>query len=170
MNSLKLLQNIIKIFYYLSILSWFFILIMLFIAIFSDPVDKFEIIRGFSNEMPVYTKPAIVTFLIYSLIVMLVTVYLLSVLKNLVKSFSEGRIFTKHQIIGLRLIGQLIILLNLTNAVVNFIFRIIFASRFQVKMALSDFWLFIALGLFFIYLSHIFEKARNLKEENDLTV
>jgi hypothetical protein len=37
-------------------------------------------------------------------------------------------------------------------------------------MIFGSFWFILAIGLFFIFLSKVFENAKKLKEENELTV
>jgi hypothetical protein len=40
----------------------------------------------------------------------------------------------------------------------------------DMELSVNSFWFTLALGLFFILLSKVFEQAKNIKEENELTV
>lgn len=101
-------------------------------------------------------------------------IYAVYILRLLIKNFSIGKLYTKYQIAGLKLVGQLIISVAVLRAIVNFIVDIVSQNKLGVsidfKNGFGSFWLVIAIGLFFIYLSKIFAHARKIKRENDLTV
>ena len=94
----------------------------------------------------------------------------IQLLLKIVVSFQNNKFFTKYQIAGFNLLGKLIIWLSIIDSFGSFILRIIFRSRLELKLELSTFWLFIAIEAFFIVLSRIFEKAHQLKSENELTI
>lgn len=106
---------------------------------------------------------------IYSLFI-----YAVRILRSLIKNYSEGKLYTRYQISALKLTGQLIILVTVLSALADFISDLIFNNNIGVNIDLKNgfgsFWLVIAIGLFFIYLSAIFANAREIKEENDLTI
>ncbi|WP_410503513.1 hypothetical protein [Gillisia sp. JM1] len=60
------------------------------------------------------------------------------------------------------------------NTIPSFIYKTFFEeSPRTVTYGLANidsFWFLLAVGLFFIFLSRIFDNARILKEENELTV
>lgn len=169
MKPITLLQKILSVIYYIFILGWFIILGILILSLVL-PGSFSELSIDFLEDYNVKTMSARITILAYTLIIFPVTIATVYILRNLVKSFAKNQFFTEYQVTGFRLVGQLIILANLADAISSFIFRLIFNSRLELKISFSDFWLFIALGLFFIILSGIFQKARSLKQENELTI
>jgi succinate-acetate transporter protein len=60
------------------------------------------------------------------------------------------------------------------QGIVNFITPIIIEGEgtvgIKIDFSFGSFWFILAIGLFFIFLSKVFENAKNLKEENELTV
>jgi hypothetical protein len=79
-----------------------------------------------------------------------------------------------EQVKIIKIIGQLIILVALLDTVPGVIYQTFFEqSPRQVNYGLASvdsFWFIIAIGLFFMFLSKIFENARIMKEENELTI
>jgi hypothetical protein len=100
--------------------------------------------------------------------------YTVYILRKLVRNFLKGKLYTTLQITALNLVGQLIILITLAQGVIEFFGKIVIDSRvgidFGMKLSFGSFWFILAIGLFFIYLSKIFQNAKNLKEDNELTV
>ncbi len=96
------------------------------------------------------------------------------ILRKLVRNFFKGRLFTPFQIASLKIIGQLIILITILQGIVNFITPIIIEGEgtvgIKIDFSFGSFWFILAIGLFFTFLSKVFENAKNLKEENELTV
>ena len=86
------------------------------------------------------------------------------------KNLLAGSLFTRFQIASFKLIGQLILLITIIDATTIFIFEAIFNGRLKISFDLFDFWFVIGIGLFLIFLSGIFNKAKILKEENELSV
>lgn len=119
-------------------------------------------------------SPVALVVIFAELVIGGLSVYTIYVLRKLVRSFFKGKFFTRYQIASLNLIGQLIIVVTLGQAVIGVFARIYFESRVQVgvqaDLSFTSFWFILAIGLFFMYLSKIFENARLLKEENELTV
>lgn len=102
------------------------------------------------------------------------TLYTIYILRKLIRDFFKGKLYTKFQIATLNLVGQFIIFITLAQGIVDFLGKILFESRVGVELgtelSFGSFWFILAIGLFFIYLSKIFQNARNLQEENELTV
>lgn len=112
---------------------------------------------------------AVIQFLYSTLLYMGISVIIWLLIK-IVASFQTNSFFTKYQIAGFNLLGKLIIWLSVADTVGDFVLRMLFKSKLELKLEISAFWLFIALGSFFIVLSKIFEKAYHLRKENELTV
>lgn len=169
MKSAVLLRNIISITYYLLAAACVVVLGILIYAIVGDGNSAVEIFKD-SNDFKITTRPALYTVLTYSLISFGFWIYLFRLIRNLMDSLTSGSIFTKFQITSFKLIGQLLILLTVIDTLFSFLFEVIFIDRVNIKIGFIDFWLLIALGLFFIFISEIFNKAKSYKEENELTV
>ena len=112
----------------------------------------------------IFTELLIGGFLVY-------TVY---ILRKLIRNFFKGKLFTRYQVASLNLIGRLIILITLAQGLLNFLGNLFIESELRLGIAVDlsfiSFWFILAIGLFFIYLAGVFENARLLKEENELTV
>ena len=118
--------------------------------------------------------PVSITLLFIELLIAGLLVYTIYILRKLVRNIFKGKLFTRYQATSLNLIGQLIILITLAQSFTEFMARLFLESEMGLVMELDlsfiSFWFVLAIGLFFIYLSKIFENARLLKEENELTV
>ena len=102
------------------------------------------------------------------------TLYTVYILRKLIRNFLKGKLYTGFQVATLNLVGQLIIFITLAKGLMNFLGKILFESRVGIdlgmELSFGSFWFILAIGLFFIYLSKIFRNAKELKEENELTV
>ncbi len=119
---------------------------------------------------PIENKTAAISLFLFSFGLYIAISLIVLLMLKIVHSFEKGSLFTKYQIAGFNLVGQLIIWLTILQSLAEFILKMIFKSRIEFKFEVSGFWLFIALGAFFIVLSKVFQKAKMLKEENELTV
>ena len=101
-------------------------------------------------------------------------VYTVFILRKLIRSFFKMKLFTAYQISTLRRVGQLIITITLLQIIIDLLGGILFSEENRINIGISlslgSFWFILAVGLFFMYLSKVFEDARQLKEENELTV
>jgi hypothetical protein len=169
MKSSVLLRNFINITYYSMAILWFIILGILIYSIIVNEATALQLFED-SDQFKVSSKPALITILIYSLTSSAFWIYLFRLIRNLMDSLTSRSIFTNFQISSLKLIGQLLIILTVVDNFFGYIFGLIFRDRLRISFDFGEFWLIIALGLFLIFLSQIFEKARSFKEENELTV
>ena len=142
---------------------------ILFIPIFPESKFLHELlgVSNFNWEVP------IIGLIITSILLNLGFIYSLYVFKKLVSSLFNSPLFTKFQILSLKLLGQLIIILVILKSLFNMFSNLIFGDRELTGIHIFYFdskLMAICMGLFFIYLSYIFKKAQRLQEENDLTV
>lgn len=142
---------------------------IIFIPIF--PESKFLLsllgVSIFRWELP------IIALIITSILLNVGFIFSLYVFKKIVNSLFESPLFNRFQILSLKLLGQLIILLVVLKSIFDIFNNVIFGKNEQVGIHIFSFdskGMAICIGLFFIYLSYIFEKAKTLQEENDLTV
>ena len=101
-------------------------------------------------------------------------IYGLYVLRKLIRSFFRNKLYTKLQIASLNLSGRLICLSVILGAVSEFLKKMILANRitlnFGMEFSFSSFWIILAFGIFLIFLAKVFQNARQLKKENELTI
>ncbi|MFV8225552.1 DUF2975 domain-containing protein [Christiangramia aquimixticola] len=169
MKSSVLLRNIISITYYCMILFWIILLGIFIYSIFGDEESAIQLFKN-SEYLKITSKAALITTLGYSLISFAFWIYLFRMIRNLMDSLTSKSIFTNFQISSFKIIGQLLIFLSILDTIFSFIFDFISKNHFRIKFDFLEFWLIIALGLFFIFISQIFHKAKALREENELTV
>lgn len=83
------------------------------------------------------------------------------------KIYFDDRVIQSLALAGKGFIGSAVLL-----TVLEFVYHLIAEARFEVGIEFSYNSIFFALvlGLFFLVLSDVFTNAKNLKEENDLTV
>ena len=168
MTSIKLLKGILSLALFFSAAFW-----VIFLFIFGGILLGYEGNIGLENiteGIVLNSKTAKISFVIYILIGYAVIIYIIYILRKLVVSLNSGRLFTKFQSTGFKLIGQLIVWLVILSSIIEFVLKIFLESRLELEASFPDFWLFLALGTFFIVLGQVFEKARALREENELTV
>ena len=170
MKSSVWLRKIFSFVYHLMILGWVIIFGFLVWAIFFDPEKILEIINTSADGLIIDSKLALITVLTYSLISTGFWIYIIRLGRDLMDNLREGPLFTRLQVASFKLIGQFLILITIIDALANFLFEVIFNNRFQIEFEFSTFLLVITIGLFMIFLSNIFEKAKGYKEENELTV
>ena len=127
-----------------------------------------------NNQIISDLTPTALCLVIAELLIGGLLVYTVYVLRKLVRNFFKGKIFTRYQIASLNVIGQLIVVITVAQGLVDFLGNFLLEAELQlaIEMDLSfiSFWFVLAIGLFFIYLSKIFEKAKLLKEENEFTI
>lgn len=142
---------------------------ILFIPIFPESkiLADLLLVPNFKWELPK------IALIITSIVLNIGFIYSLYVFKKLVSSLFKSPLFTEFQISSLKLLGQLIVLLVIIKIVFNIFSDMIFGKSELIGIHIFSFdskLMAICMGLFFIYLSYIFRKAKGLKEENDLTV
>lgn len=166
--SFKLLKGILSLALFFTTCLW-----LIFLFILGGILLGYESTFGLENmteDFELNSKTARIVLTTYLLGGYAAIIYVVYILRKLVISLNTGRLFTKFQSAGFNLIGQIIIWLVLISSISEFILKLTLNSRFEVKASFPDFWLFLALGSFFIVLGRVFEKARLIREENELTV
>lgn len=166
-----LLKTILDICFILLALSFFSAVGIFIIALITNP--DFYPIHVHDRVLSEFT-PATIIFIIAELIIGGLVLYTVYILRKLIRSFLKGKLYTRFQIATLNLVGQLILVITLGQAFTTFMGKILIEIKAEVALGVDfsfgSFWFILAIGLFFIYLSKIFENAKKLKEENELTV
>ncbi|CAM4183544.1 DUF2975 domain-containing protein [Gillisia limnaea] len=164
-----LLKTILDILFFLLILTYSGMILYLIFQTLTDlPLDL--TING--NEIR-ELSPAIIFILTIKILISAIFIYIIFLLRKVLRSFFKRKLFTPLQISGLNLIGQLIIIFSLVEVMIDFFLSLTLNKArigISVENSFDSIWFTLALGLFFILLSKSFSYAKSLQEENDLTV
>jgi len=169
----KFLKLIINVSYFLLALDLILSTLCYIYFLFGGGVklESLEYITTVQNEES--SIAAIVLFtleIIYSIILF----YTVFIIRKLIKDFEKEKLYTKIQITGLNLAGKLLVGVFILQFIADFFTSIILDNRLKISLSfendLGSPWLLIAIGLFLIYLSKIFNNSARLQLENELTV
>jgi len=165
-----LLKTILDICFILLIISYGSLIFTYLGMLFFDFQFPIEINNNITTEFTWKTTMIVLA----NVIVSGISIYIIYLLRKLIRSFFKEEIFSRLQISLFNLIGQLIVLCTIAQFLIDFFANLILENRAKLSFTLDsafDSSLFIlALGLFFIYLGKLFSKSRELKQENELTV
>lgn len=159
-------------------LLWFFsIIVIATMAIFlpflffsSEPMDiPIKIGETKVTVMDLATK-----FMLLGLVIAYCFfVYGLFLFRKVLVLFSKRQIFEDSVIVLLNKIGKFFLIASLLAVLMDFLGKLYIENKveFGIEGGFFDSFLFTAsLGLFFMVLSEVFANAKNIKEENDLTI
>lgn len=128
-------------------------------------------INGLVNDLSSVVSKVLFIISVFTYFLFVYAIYLF---KKTVNLFIGKRIFDDKVINNLSKIGKIFIAVTLTLNILDFIYSVLFLKKLDIETHLSfgfDSMLFnIAIGLFFIIMSEVFKMAKNIKEENDLTI
>lgn len=165
-----LLKTILDILYWVILAGLFIKIFIIILKIFIDVPFK---IKLNDYQITEFTSPLIIG-IILQILISIIFIYIIYILRKVVGSFFKQKLFTPPQILGLKLIGQLIIINSLAKVVLDFILKLSIEHKaalgIHLDSSFDSLWFTLALGLFFILLSKSFSYAGKLQEENDLTV
>jgi len=85
----------------------------------------------------------------------------------------KNKIFTKASVQSTKKIGQFFTICGASCLLLKLIYALAASDKYRIEFGISDIQLFLFLviiGIFFLILSNAFERAMDLKDENDLTV
>lgn len=165
-----LLKTILDILFLLLIFAYSGMILYLIFQTLTDlPLDL--TING--NEITEFS-PSIIFILTIKILISAIFIYIIFLLRKVVRSFFKRKLFTPLQITSLNLIGQLTIIFSLAEVLIDFFLSLALDNRARIGISVENsfdsIWFTLALGLFFILLSKSFRYAKSLQEENDLTV
>jgi len=169
MKRLPILQVLINILFILSLIVVFFGLPFIIAVAFLPGHIPFKI-----NDKPVTdidTEVILLMCLLYAGYCFFT--YAIYLLKQTLFLFSKKVIFDDRVIKFLDQTGKAFLIASVLWIIPPFVFRTISQGHVEAGLGFSGFdsGLFtISLGLFFIVLSEVFLIAKNIKEENDLTL
>jgi len=167
MRKLNFLKAIIDFVWIMSMITVPAVIFFVGIVVFNrESIDIPFQING--NELTVIELKdrIIVVLLLCSYLLLL---YGLFLFKKILFSFQRKRVFHEENCLNFNKIGIVLIISALTSGVPMFI-NTIYEREIKLELGLNGFILMIALGLFFMILSELFQIAKKQKEENELTI
>jgi hypothetical protein len=167
MRKLPLLKSFASILFALSMIVLFFAVPFIILWLFMPERVPFKL-----DGEPMTTVTAELVILLISLVIGLgFFAYALYLFKTNLGLFEKKKIFDATVIKNFAQMGKAILLGYLFCAVPVTLYKILAKNATEIDFEFIIDSLFIAgLGLFFIVLSEVFQMAKNIKEENDLTV
>lgn len=168
MKNLAILRKLISIYYYLMVILFTIGLITIPFLLYLGKKTEVSFLGDQININSLSsTKAAIVLLLIGSLYLL----YLLSIrlIKTTVDTLAIGEYFTQKVISNFKKTGNYFIAIGIGATVVKIIVGLLVLSELKINID-GGMLVFILLGLFFMFLSEAFAKARSINEENNLTI
>lgn len=167
MKTVEILRKLINIYYYLLVIGFIGVTFLILIHFNNGKTADLRIIEGYDASNIGFGELLALTIIPFFIFLLFVrAVYLL---KSTLKDLSEGNYFSDLVIKHFKKIGKLILICGLSYAMFKFVARLILLSDIRLGL---DYSLItpIVIGLFFMFLSEVFAKAKETKEENDLTI
>jgi hypothetical protein len=115
----------------------------------------------------VETKDKIIVVLL--LCSYLLLLYGLFLFKKVLFAFQRRKVFHEENCLNFNKIGIILIISALISGIPMFLYKF-YQKEFELEIGLNGYILMIALGLFFMILSELFQIAKKQKEENELTI
>ncbi len=153
--------------------------IMLIIVLFTPiellirlSIDK-QISLEIHNRLITNFSTPIIILCIFRYILIALDVYIVYLIKKLIESFFMNKLYSKNQIHLFRKIGLFIIYTSIAKILSNIIADILIdpeSYRISFDISFNNLLFVIALGLLFVFLGKVFQNARELKQENELTI
>lgn len=170
MRKLQILKTILDFFWFFSLLGGIGIIIFLPFYIFDPNMAIPMKIKGQEITPNTIISKLIIFANVISGLLFLCSIYLL---RKVVGYFQKKEVFNPDVIKNFNLIGKLIIISSIISSLSFFLFNMVNRGQFSLSFdfgSYDSFLISISLGLFFMVISEIFKIAKNLKEENELTI
>ncbi|RWX00219.1 DUF2975 domain-containing protein [Flavobacterium cerinum] len=165
MKRLPILKTLIDIIFYLSVIPLIFGLPFIFLlGIMPDKIPL-----TLNNEVLSITGAERILFLLLILVGYALHVYALYLFRKVLQLFSRRIIFDDRIIKNFDQMGKAI-LTGTFIIIAPLIFYSLIKKPIEIKLGFSSILCTLGLGLFFMVLSEVFQMAKKIKEENDLTV
>ena len=168
MRRLTILRTLTHILYVLSLLSLFFAVPFVLVMAFMPERIPFKI--G-DLQAGAYGAETII-YLLASIAGLAFDVYALYMFKKLLRFFTKKVIFHAEVISLLDQIGKAILIGYAIVFAADFLYTTLVENKIEMELVsgLDSAIVTIGLGLFFLVLSDVCLMAKNIKDENDLTV
>lgn len=169
MKKLNILKTLLDLFYFFSLIAIVGVIIFGSMIYFGDEVFPIKV-KGQEITVTDWAGKALIAFVMLSFFCFIYAIYLL---REVIMYFVKREIFHDTVILYLNRIGICLIAAALLQNVPLFFYNMIQRNHLGIEFGIGGFdslLLSIGLGLFFMVLSEVFKIAKNLKEENELTV
>ena len=170
MKSLNLLKTLIDLFLFFSILGGLAVIIVVPMKLLNPDLDIPISIKGVEVAGSDWLS---IIVIVLSGIGAFFFIYAIFLLRKVLLLFIKREIFTDIVIGYFKTIGKCIIAAAVLTSVPMFFYNMIQRNNIGIEFTGGGFdslLLSTSLGLLFIVIGEIFQKAKNLQEENELTV
>lgn len=166
MKKLRLLITIVDLFWYLSILAIVVIVGIMFYTILAPNGFSVEV---FGTSLQMSLTQIIILYLIY-LSAYGLLFYGLYLFRKLLKEFKKINLFGSTVIELLNRIGTVFIVAGVIVWLARFLLQLWEDGTISFTIIPNQLLVFLGIGLFFQVLAEIFQRAKILKDENELTI
>lgn len=167
MKILAILKKLITFYFYITLLGFLFLLIgvpIMYYKEFALPITSMQDYNVSNLSTGKFIAIYIVTGLIF--FQFLKALYLFN---NSLKDLSTGKYFSELVIDNFKKMGAAFLICGVSFWLFEVILRFTLINDLRIGVH-DGFLLLSILGLFFLFLSEVFAKARITKQENDLTI
>jgi len=167
MKKINILKAIVDLLWIFSMPVVLIIIGVSFTTFFVDLSDlNIELNTINMNQNDLFSK---ILFVISSLnyLLLIVALYFF---RKVLTNFVRVRVFEEVVISSFKKIGNLLMFSGFISLIISIIGKIYFEQKVSLEFGLNQHLVLICLGLFFLVLSEIFKIAKNVKQENDLTI
>jgi hypothetical protein len=167
MKKINILKTIVDLLWIFSMPVVLIIIGVSFTTFFVDLSDlNIELDTININQNDLFSK---ILFVISSLnyLLLIVALYFF---RKVVTNFVRVTVFEELVISSFKKIGNLLTFSGFISLIISIIGKIYFEQKVSLEFGLNQHLVLICLGLFFLVLSEIFKIAKNVKQENDLTI
>ncbi|MDC7997131.1 DUF2975 domain-containing protein [Gilvibacter sediminis] len=166
MKRLNLLKTIVDIIWYLSIPTLF--IFVGFVLYMSWTGQSFT--KTLYGSMITLSGFKLVVVLCLNFITYGLLVFSLFLFRKVLQEFKQLQLFNQVVIALLLRIGKLVIASGILMFISKFLTNYWSFNQITLSLSPNDLLIYGGIGAFFLVLSEVFDRARLLKEENELTV
>ena len=170
MRKLNILKTILDIFWWSALIFLTGLILFLPFYLFDSEMDITVKIKGQEIESQTVFSKVIVFVNVIGSLLFLYSIYLLRKVVNL---FKKREVFNDEVVRLFNLIGKLIVASSIIGSFSIFMYNMIERNHLGLSLdfgSYDSFLISVSLGLFFMVISEVFKIAKNMKEENDLTI
>ncbi len=168
MKAITILKKLITIYYYLMLVAFVLGVIIVPILLFTNQSAEISFLgtKIDIGALSLYKGLAISALFVILYYFYVKAIYLIKMSLN---DLGSGHYFSKTVIDNFKKIGKLFLICGVGEVLSKLIIGLFIDSKIGLEVN-SSFFLFLIMGLLFMFLSEVFLKARGLKDENDLTI
>lgn len=171
MNKLPILKALVSFMFYVSmIIMLFSVPFIVILSVMPERVPFKFTIKGLKQAATVDAE--LIIYIIAIVIGYAFFTYALYLFKRILDLFSKKTLFDNRTITYLDQCGKAVLVGYFICIGSEFLYKMVVGQEIEISLNFgpNGSIAVICLGLFFIVLSEVFQKAKKLKEENDLTV